>query len=305
MNNPIDMLVSVIIPTYNRAHFLKRAIQSVLDQTYIKWELIVVDNHSDDETDTVMSLFKDHRITYLKIHNNGVISNSRNLGVQVAKGELIAFLDSDDWWDSNKLEMQVPLFNDQKVGLVYGNYWIVDKRKVKYQDKKIAHNGILPEGKVLNMLLEEYVVGMLTMVVRKRALDSLDKVFDTRFHIISDFDLAIRLAVCWKLACVQKSLASYLFHGENLSILKAEIWFDELEVWFSEMKSHPVIGVQSGFTTMRATVAYSEIIHALMLGNRLKAFILFWRYPICQIKRKLKLFIALVLPLSILRVIRT
>jgi glycosyltransferase involved in cell wall biosynthesis len=98
-------LVSVVIPTYNHAHFLVTALQSVIDQTYLNWEAIVVDNHSTDNTDTVVQSFKNPRISLLKIHNEGVIAASRNKGVQNAKGEWIAFLDSDDRWYPEKLQI--------------------------------------------------------------------------------------------------------------------------------------------------------------------------------------------------------
>lgn len=102
MNNS---LVSVVIPTYNHARFLGRALQSVMDQTYPHWEALVVDNHSNDNTDEVVGSFADPRIRLLKIRNRGVIAASRNLGMREAKGEWIAFLDSDDCWYPKKLEV--------------------------------------------------------------------------------------------------------------------------------------------------------------------------------------------------------
>jgi len=104
MTERTKSLVSVVIPTYNHARFLGRALQSVLDQTHFKWEVIVVDNYSTDNTDEVMAKFSDSRIRHLKIHNKGVIAVSRNMGVREAKGEWVAFLDSDDWWTKTKLE---------------------------------------------------------------------------------------------------------------------------------------------------------------------------------------------------------
>jgi len=98
-------LVSVVIPTYNHAHFLGAALQSVIDQTHTNWEAIVIDNHSTDNTDAVVRSFKDSRISLLKIHNDGVIAASRNMGIQNAKGGWIAFLDSDDRWYPEKLQV--------------------------------------------------------------------------------------------------------------------------------------------------------------------------------------------------------
>jgi glycosyltransferase involved in cell wall biosynthesis len=100
-------LISVVIPTYNHAHFLGHALQSVIDQTYMNWEVIIIDNHSSDNTESVVLSFDNPKIKLLKIHNNGVIAASRNLGVNKAKGDWIAFLDSDDFWYQSKLEAVV------------------------------------------------------------------------------------------------------------------------------------------------------------------------------------------------------
>lgn len=100
-------LVSIVIPTYNRARDLGRALESVRAQTFADWEALVVDNHSTDDTAAVVAAFRDPRIAMHAIHNDGVIAASRNLGIQRATGELIAFLDSDDWWAPRKLEASV------------------------------------------------------------------------------------------------------------------------------------------------------------------------------------------------------
>ena len=101
----MNSLVSVIIPTYNRAQLLEKAINSVINQTHTNWEILIIDNHSSDETDKLIKNFKDIRIKILKIYNNGVIAASRNKGILNAQGDWIAFLDSDDLWYPNKLEI--------------------------------------------------------------------------------------------------------------------------------------------------------------------------------------------------------
>jgi len=97
-------LVSIVIPTYNRCVELERALKSILLQTYANFEVIIVDNNSTDNTDAMLERLNDRRIQLLKINNNGIIAASRNLGIGVASGEWIAFLDSDDWWCPHKLE---------------------------------------------------------------------------------------------------------------------------------------------------------------------------------------------------------
>ena len=101
---PHSPLISVVIPTYNRGVLLKKAIESVVAQSYENIEIIIVDNNSTDNTDEVISSFVDSRIKVYKIHNQGIIAASRNLGIKNAEGDWIALLDSDDYWFPSRLE---------------------------------------------------------------------------------------------------------------------------------------------------------------------------------------------------------
>lgn len=119
-------LISVVIPTYNRANDLERALKSVQAQTFTNWEVLVVDNYSVDNTDEVVSRFNDLRIKLFKIHNNSVIAASRNMGIREASGEYIAFLDSDDWWKPEKLRRSLDALN-AGADIVYHDFFIVTK----------------------------------------------------------------------------------------------------------------------------------------------------------------------------------
>ena len=101
--------VSVVIPTYNRGYCLRRTIKSVISQTCDDWELVIVDNSSEDNTQRIISDFRDERIRLLQIQNNGIIAKSRNHGIEAASGEFIAFLDSDDKWLPTKLERSLEM----------------------------------------------------------------------------------------------------------------------------------------------------------------------------------------------------
>lgn len=134
-------LISVVLPTYNRAWDLKRAIDSVLDQTYPHFELIVVDDGSSDETIEMMNEIKDERILFIKHQVNKGAAASRNTGIRASKGSYIAFLDSDDTWHPDKLEKQYLLLSKSKssVGgcvtyydLIYQNKII--KRQIPIQE---------------------------------------------------------------------------------------------------------------------------------------------------------------------------
>lgn len=115
-------LVSVIIPAYNRAGYIAETIQSVLNQTYTKWELIVVDDGSTDDTYDVVLPFLNNRIKYYRIEHSGRLGRVRNYGIIQSSGELIAFHDSDDLWRPDKLEIQVGLLTkNQEAVFVIGN----------------------------------------------------------------------------------------------------------------------------------------------------------------------------------------
>lgn len=119
-------LVSVIMPSYNTGKFIKQSIESVINQTYRNWELIIVDDCSTDDTDEVVSSFKDERIRYLKNKINSGAAISRNRALREAKGRWIAFLDSDDLWMPNKLEKQIAFMQDNKYFFSYTSYGEID-----------------------------------------------------------------------------------------------------------------------------------------------------------------------------------
>jgi len=117
-----EIFVSVVVPTYNRAHLIAETIQSVIDQTYSNWELIIVDDGSEDDTKNIVDKFKDKRIQYFAIDHCGIFGKVRNVGMQRAKGDVIAFLDSDDLWKPDKLSFQLSILKqDPDAGFIFGH----------------------------------------------------------------------------------------------------------------------------------------------------------------------------------------
>lgn len=210
-------LVSVVIPTYNHAHFLGRALQSVLDQTYENWEAIVIDNHSTDNTDAVMQRFADPRITYLKIHNKGVIAASRNLGIRTAKGEWVAFLDSDDWWTSNKLQVCFEAINGS-VDFVYHDLEIVRGQPVFFKRKKIRSRQI-KEPALIDLILAGNLIANSSVVVRKRLLDQVGGIDESVEMIAAeDYNIWLRIAkITNSFIFLPRSLGFYFLHNQGIS----------------------------------------------------------------------------------------
>ena len=123
----IDGLVSVIMPSWNTERFIANSIQSVINQTYRNWELIIVDDCSTDDTDSVVAGFSDERIKYLKNEKNCGAALTRNRALREAKGEWIAFLDSDDLWMPDKLEKQIAFMRENDYYLSYHQYEKIDE----------------------------------------------------------------------------------------------------------------------------------------------------------------------------------
>lgn len=122
-----DGLVSVIMPSWNTGRFIAESIQSVLGQTYGDLELIIVDDCSTDDTDEVVASFTDSRIRYIKNEENMGAALSRNRAMREARGEWIAFLDSDDLWEPEKLEKQIAFMKDNGYVFSYHEYERVDE----------------------------------------------------------------------------------------------------------------------------------------------------------------------------------
>lgn len=156
MNNT----VSIITPCFNSAPFLPEMIDSVVEQTYDDWELIIIDDYSTDESAIVIEKYcqKDSRIKYFKTkYPSGSPCLPRNIGIEYAKGRFIAFLDSDDIWLPNKLAEQLELFGDRKTAVVYSNY-----EKITESGERGERIVIAPETTSYQNLLKGNVIGNLT-----------------------------------------------------------------------------------------------------------------------------------------------
>lgn len=211
-------LVSVVMPTYNHAKFIGVSIESVMNQTYGNLELLIIDNYSNDNTRDIVSTYsnKDKRIKYILYNNNGLIANSRNLGIEVSEGEYIAFLDSDDLWLASKIEMQIPLFVDPDVGLVYCNIDEIDKDGLLINVTRKSENRyreyVLPE-----LLTGKLSIACSSVVIRKKCLNKFKSPFMLNRQGAEDCDLWLRMAENVKFSRVDKSLVYYRVHVDATS----------------------------------------------------------------------------------------
>ena len=195
-------LVSIVIPAFNAAQWLRDALNSVLEQTYSHWECIVIDDGSLDSTRQVMDSYKvtDERIRYIYKENGGP-SSARNVGIQSSNGELVAFLDADDVWLPAKLMKQVDvLFAAPEAGLCCTYFEEVDEdlnllnpwRKVKERNR--YPDDIRPELLVENVNCCGVPGSASSAVVRRECFEKLG-LFDTRLRVGEDLDMWYRIAL--------------------------------------------------------------------------------------------------------------
>lgn len=209
-------MISVVIPTYNRASLLKRAINSVLSQTFQNFELIIVDDGSTDNTKELVNAFiqKDSRIKYIWRENSGGPSKPRNLGIRNSRGKYISVLDSDDEILPEKLEKQVKKFEtvSEDTGVVYSGFKCISKNE-KYKNKTIIPK---LKGNIFTKLLHGNFIGNVTPLVKKECFQK-SGLYDNNVSTGEDWDMWIRISKYYEFDFVPETLAIYHVHGKQVS----------------------------------------------------------------------------------------
>jgi glycosyltransferase involved in cell wall biosynthesis len=214
----MNPFVSIVIPTFNHAHFLKRALNSIQEQTYTNWEVIVVDNHSTDNTQEIIDSFTNLRIKYYKIHNNGVIAASRNKGLRESNGEWIAFLDSDDWWSPDKLETCVNEITE-KIDFIYHDLKIVGQKFSIINTLRSNRTRQVNKNPFLDMLINGNPISNSSVFVRKKLIDQVGFLNENIVMIgAEDFNLWLKIAkITNKFLYLSKFLGYYEYHSNGVS----------------------------------------------------------------------------------------
>lgn len=164
VNDLTKPVVSVIIPVHNGEKYIEQAIRSVIEQNYQNWELIIIDDGSQDSTASIVKqlCLEDSRIKFLQNEEKSGVAKTRNRGIEVSNGKFIAFLDADDMWKPEKLQKQLQLIDEKNADLVYSSYEIInDKGQTKKREPYVV-----PETVDFNGLLKENVVGCSTVLVK-------------------------------------------------------------------------------------------------------------------------------------------
>ncbi len=242
-------LVSVVIPTYNRADTVGHAVESVRAQTFTDYEIIVVDDGSRDNTAAVVARFGD-AVRYIAQPNGGV-AVARNRGVAEARGRYVAFLDSDDAWLPAKLERQMAFVAQRpELGFAYADARVVDESGRELGVKPVQR----PVADTLEALLQGNFIPTLTVVARRDAVQAVGG-FDPQLRGPEDYDLWMRLAARYPFAGVRETLAVYHQSGSGLSGDPNKIYAEYLKI-FRKLLGHEEFAAHRAQVRRRLAVSH-------------------------------------------------
>lgn len=212
MKRPV---ISIVIPTFNRAHMIHRAIESIKQQTFKEWELIIVDDASTDTTEEIIRTYlkDDQRIRYIKHEKNQGGSAARNSGIKKSQGRYIALLDDDDRWYPEKLQLQYECsLRHPEAGLIYSGFCYVD-----YETDQIITN-VIPryQGNVSSIILKNNIFALPTTLIKNECFQRAG-LFDEQLTSFQDWDMWIRISLYYPFAYVKECLTEVTMHGIQIS----------------------------------------------------------------------------------------
>jgi glycosyltransferase involved in cell wall biosynthesis len=253
--------VSVIVPTHNGLKYLPETIDSILNQTFQDFELIIVDNGSTDGTDEWVKSLDNPKVKYHWQEDSGCPAGSRNTGLKLVQGEFIAFLDADDIWMPEKLEKQIKLFDNPAVGLVYSGAAYIDGDGNHLPDKKKNYY----RGDVLCRLLKTNVITTSTVIVKRNLIIDNDFCFRSGRKGTEDWDLWLRLAKLSEFDYVDELLIKYRIFPASIS-RNADLMFKSAKTTLEDFQKELDAGAEDYKRIMKASnlgLAHHEFHYAL------------------------------------------
>ncbi len=212
-------MISVVIPTYNRANTILNSINSVLNQTYEDLELIIVDDCSSDNTQEVVESIGDSRIRYHKLEQNSGACHARNVGILMANGQYVAFQDSDDIWFENKLSEQVKAFDkNPDADMVFCSF----RRDYGLNRVVPDPSNLNTSGKIFHTLIKKNFISTITILCKKDVLEALGG-FDESLPAMQDWELSLRIACSYNIYHLKMVLAEAMISPDSISSKKARV----------------------------------------------------------------------------------
>ncbi|PQQ42961.1 glycosyltransferase family 2 protein [Photorhabdus luminescens] len=222
-----EIIVSIIMPSYNSSNFIGQSIESVLGQTFSKWELLIIDDCSKDDTIKSVTKFKDKRINLISLKENVGAGKARNIGLELAKGKYIAFIDSDDLWMPKKLEHQITyMIENQEIAAVCTGYIFINEKNKPIRGKIIPDKII-----TLNSYMKNTCIGFSTSMVNRAITGSF---YLSEIRLRQDTHLWISLLTQgFKIEGLPEELVKYRVREHQISGNKLKSAIRTLKLYWS------------------------------------------------------------------------
>ena len=260
--------VSIILPTYNRADLIKETINSVLRQTYSNFELIIVDDGSEDDTQSIIQAITDCRISYYKMPHSGHTGRLKNFALRKSIGKYIAFIDSDDLWKEEKLEKQVSLLeSNQQIGFSISDVTTFKGDKILIQHSYKKEN--VTECQNIFDLLKgnQFLIYNPTLIIRKECVEKIG-LFNEQMHS-GDFNFNMRLSHRFDAGIIYETLVLRRVHESNMSNFYRVENYAEYITTFEELYRDKMIDLKS--LALAKTNAHFRIGKLYSSGKKLTA----------------------------------
>ena len=290
--------ISVVINFHNGEKYLEKCIESVLNQNYKNFEIILWDNASVDSSKKIIEKFKDKKVKYFRHSFKENLYKARNRAVEVSSGELIAFLDCDDWWDKNYLSSKEKFFGLEEYDYLYSNvlcFYEKTNKLVKYNHKK------LPNGKIYNYLAKDYFIIISGLIIKKKILEK-ENYFNGFYNIIGDYDLLMRISKYANAKSFDEPMIYYRIHENNFSKKNNMMYYEEYNHWFHNQKNFNNKLFQDNIEHFLIRLSKLKIIHLLYKKRNFELFVEIIKFP--QLSLKFKFFLAFFLPLKLINFFR-
>lgn len=259
---------------YNSEKFLKETLGSVWSQTYENWRLVFVDNHSTDNSVTILKEIAkgDERLVFVKTPKHVSLGEAREFGLTFCRGDYICFLDTDDIWLPKKLERQIRVFETHpETSLCYSSAEHINEKSNVFSRTRLKPK----TGNLFGANLADYEVNFQTLMIKRSILDKIDPpYFDPRLSYSPDHDLVMRVLAVGKAVCMNDILVSYRVRGGSLSDKTMHLWAKESAYTYCKLKKEGYISSQSTreqrFQAL-AQIAVQRAKFMIILGETKKA----------------------------------
>lgn len=291
--------VSVIVNFHNGEKYLKNCIQSILDQSYYNLEIICWDNFSNDKSKEIVESFTDQRIKYFFNEKKNKLYEARNKAISVTTGSLIAFLDSDDWWEKEYLMSRAKEFENDNYDFFYSNTFFYYEKNKK---KKLYKKYFLPSGNIFDLLSKDYFIIISGVIFKKKIFDDY-RMFNENFNIIGDFDFIMDIATIYNAHAINLPLINYRVHENNFSRLNSKIFFDEYQLWYDKQEKIGNQNFLKNINYFKKKLSYLKINYLLNNNYKsLKLFLLILFHK--NFKEKIKFLVLFFLPQKYFKFVR-